>query len=135
MPMPLSPLTRQMIARKGAYAQHAKYDVREITSKARQVFRESFAEAVRVDHPELDEEEVQRRGDALRRAWYADLAIKSAKSRARRKARKDARLNKLPAPGPLPDRPASGGSLTVSDGDRAGDGSGPEQHAEAGEAL
>ena len=70
-----------------AYANLAKHDHREMNVKARQVFRESFADRVREEHPELDEEEVQRRGDALRRLWYQQVSLKSAKTRARRKAR------------------------------------------------
>jgi hypothetical protein len=124
MPPPLSPRARSARARLGAYAQHAKYDTRETTAKARQVFRESFAAAIREEHPELDEDEVQRRGDAARKAWYSQISFRSAKARARRARRLAAAAKRqgkniplLGAPGPLPDSPASGGN---------GDGSGSE---------
>ena len=97
----LPPAQRRAIARQGAYAQHAKYDPRVISAKARQVFRESFANAIREAHPELDEAEVQRRGEAARRAWYAGLGLKSAKERAKR-ARRKAAKNTPAAPESLP---------------------------------
>lgn len=90
----LPPARRRQIARLAAYTNLAKHDHREMNAKARQVFRESFANAIREEHPELDEEEVQRRGEAARRAWYAAISLKSAKTRARRKAREEAKLAK-----------------------------------------
>jgi hypothetical protein len=124
----------------GAYVTNSRYDGLEITAKARQVFRESFADRVREEHPELDEEEVQRRGAFARRAWYAAMSIKANKAKSARRAQREAAAAKrygltpaepppedaglgspvlLPvAPGPLPD-PAPSGS--------DGDGSGPEQ--------
>lgn len=93
--MPIPPLTHQqrsLRGRMGAYAQQAKHDMLVTTAKARQVFRESFANAIRELHPELDEAEVQRRGEADRRAFYASISLKSAKMRARR-ARRKAALN------------------------------------------
>ncbi len=85
----------------GAYAQLAKYDPRVTTAKARQVFRESFANAIRELHPELEEDEVQRRGEADRKAWYASISLKSSKVRAKR-ARRKAAKNKPAAPSELP---------------------------------
>ncbi len=97
----MTPQQRSLRGRMGAYAQLAKYDPRVTTAKARQVFRESFAIAIREAHPELPEDEVQRRGDAARRAWYAGISVKSAKERAKR-ARRKAAKNMPAAPEPLP---------------------------------
>jgi hypothetical protein len=73
-------------ARVGAYAQHAKHDVRETTKAARKAFNERWAREVDPDGI-LPEAERERRAEAARRQYFAALALKSAKSR-RDRARK-----------------------------------------------
>jgi hypothetical protein len=69
-------------ARIGAYALHAKYDSRETTAKARQVWKDHFEHEVDPDYV-LAPEERARRAAAARKEYYARLAYLSAKSRAR----------------------------------------------------
>jgi hypothetical protein len=81
-----------MRSRIGAYAMHARNDPRAINAKARAVYRDSF----RAGHtcaacPEfvmpagLSEAEVTRRAEALRKAHYTRLSLKSARTRSRKR--------------------------------------------------
>ena len=78
--------SRSQIARLGGLARSAAYDGREVTANARQVFRDSFLEAVdptgrlRRERPE----EAARRAQAARKLHYARLALKSAQVRAKK---------------------------------------------------
>jgi hypothetical protein len=74
---------RSLRARAGAYAQHAKHDVRETTKPARDAFLAKFESEV---DPEgvLPEDERHRRAVAARKAHMATLALKSARARRRR---------------------------------------------------
>lgn len=82
-----------LAGRVGGFARAAKHDGRDMTAAARLRFAESF----RTGHscrvcPEvilpsdLQPDERERRGEALRRAHYARVALASAKARADRKA-------------------------------------------------
>lgn len=79
----MTPEQRRLRARVGAYAQHAKYDTRETTAKARQIFLERFERQVDPD-ARLDPRERARRAEAARRAYFTSLALRSATARSRR---------------------------------------------------
>ncbi|MEW6477617.1 MAG: hypothetical protein AB1679_35675 [Actinomycetota bacterium] len=78
----MTPEQRVMRARLGAFAQHAKYDPRQTTAKARQTFAERFEREVDPDGA-LEPAERARRAEAAKRAYYTRLALLS--SQARRK--------------------------------------------------
>lgn len=82
-----SPEWRSERARKAAQALHAskKYTPQQLTQAARAAFKERFVRQVDPNN-ELPEDEGNRRAEAARRAWYADLALKSSKARAAKKA-------------------------------------------------
>jgi hypothetical protein len=73
------------LGRIGAHVAHARHDPRETTENARRAFHDSFLEAADPDHV-LPEAERIRRGDHLRRAFFARLAYKSAEARRGRAA-------------------------------------------------
>jgi hypothetical protein len=76
----LTPAERSLRARAAAYRLHSLYDSREITASARAAFRDRFAKQVDPDGV-LVEAERQRRAECARKAYFADLAAKSAKAR------------------------------------------------------
>ena len=78
---------RSLRSRIGAYALHAAQDPRQTTAKARAAFLARFEAAV---DPEgiLPPEERQRRALSARRAYFARLALKSARVRRRKKDKK-----------------------------------------------
>lgn len=75
---------QRRIAPLGGLAKAAKYDGRELTEAARRAFRDSFAARVRAEHPDLDDVEVARRADVLRRLHYQRAAYASAAARRKR---------------------------------------------------
>jgi hypothetical protein len=84
----MNPGERALRARIGAYAMHGRNDARETTAKARAAFLACFE---RLADPEgrLPLAERQRRAQQLRSAYFARLALASAKARrARRPAAK-----------------------------------------------
>ena len=82
--MTLTPSERTQRARMGAYSLHAQRDPRETTRAARATFLGRFE--LQVD-PELTLEPAERarRAEAARHAYFAGLALKSARARAQRK--------------------------------------------------
>ena len=83
----IDPGERALRARIAAHAMHGRHDARQTTAKARAAFLASFE---RQADPEgrLPAAERQRRAEQLRRAYFARLALASAKARkARRPAR------------------------------------------------
>ena len=80
--------------RIGAHALHARRDSREITARARAAFLSRFERDV---DPEgvLPEAERRRRAGHARRAYFARLALKSARARSSGRTRKEVR-----SPGP-----------------------------------
>jgi hypothetical protein len=88
--MSLSPTERSLRARIGAYSLHAVRDPRETTAKAREAFRQRFIDQVDPERV-LPERERVRRAEAARRAYFARLALKSARARSR--GDKSRRLN------------------------------------------
>jgi len=71
-------------------ALHATHDPRETTAAGRRKFLASFPqqviEAAAAKGEDLSEAEITRRAEYLRRAYFARLALKSAKVRRDRKA-------------------------------------------------
>ncbi len=71
--------------RIGALRLHATHDSRQLTAKARERFLSRFEREV---DPEgvLSEAERARRAEYARKAYFAQLALKSAKARRRKGA-------------------------------------------------
>ncbi len=78
----LSPHEAALRGRIGAYRLHATHDSREITRAARATFLARFEREVDPDGV-LPEAERLRRAEMARKAYFARLALKSAKRRAR----------------------------------------------------
>jgi len=84
----MNPGERALRARLGAYVMHGRNDARETTAKARAAFLARFERLADPDG-QLPEAERQRRAKQLRSAYFARLALASAKARrARRPAAK-----------------------------------------------
>jgi hypothetical protein len=81
----LSPAERTLRARIGAYALHSRYDSRETTAAGRATFLSRFEQEVD-PNGELPAAERQRRAEFAKKRYFAQLALKSAKARAARKA-------------------------------------------------
>ena len=83
----IDPGERALRARIAAHAMHARHDARQTTAKARAAFLASFE---RQSDPEgrLPAAERQRRAQQLRRAYFARLALASAKARKARRPAK-----------------------------------------------
>ena len=79
----LTSAERTLRARIGAYSLHAQHCAKETTKAARSAFLERFLDEVDPERT-LPEDERVRRAGAARKAYFAGLALKSA--RARRKA-------------------------------------------------
>ena len=71
--------------RLGAAVLHSKYDGRQLTAASRAVFLARFEAEVDPDGV-LPPEERAKRAEHARRAYFAGLALKSAKARRSRKA-------------------------------------------------
>jgi hypothetical protein len=80
----LSPSQRSLRSRLGAFVLHSRYSSREITAPARAKFLERFLDEVDPDRT-LPDEERHRRAEHARRAYFARLALKSARTRSRKK--------------------------------------------------
>ena len=72
-----------MRGRIGAYALHAQRDPKETTAKARRAFLDRFVDEVDPERV-LSEVERSRRAGAAKSAYFARLALKSAKARRRK---------------------------------------------------
>ena len=83
----MNPSERVLRARLAAHAMHGCHDPRETTAKARAAFLASFE---RQADPEgrLPAPERQRRAQQLRSAYFARLALASAKARGARRPAK-----------------------------------------------
>jgi hypothetical protein len=79
----LSPQERSLRGRIGALRLHASHDPRETTKAARAAFLSRFEAEV---DPEgvLPQAERERRAQYARKAYFAKLALKSAKARRKR---------------------------------------------------
>ena len=80
----LSPSRAALIGRIGGLTTSSRTDGRERTQPARDAFQNRFLDEVDPEHT-LPENERQRRAEALRRAYFARLAMLSAESRRSRK--------------------------------------------------
>jgi hypothetical protein len=81
----LTPAERTLRARLAAHAMHGRHDVRATTAKARAAFLARFEQQA---DPEglLPPGERERRAQQLRSAYFAQLALVSAKARRARRA-------------------------------------------------
>jgi hypothetical protein len=70
--------------RIGAHRLHATHDSRETTAPARSAFLARFEDEVDPDHT-LPDAERQRRAEHARKAYFARLALRSARTRSRKK--------------------------------------------------
>ena len=82
----MTPNERSQQARAAAHALHSQYDSRQLTKNARHKFNERFLDQVDPDRILLDAERL-RRADHARKAYFIDLALKSAKVRKARAER------------------------------------------------
>jgi hypothetical protein len=81
MPKPeLTPGERGLRARIGAYAMHGRDDARETTANGRAAFLARFERLADPDE-RLPPAERKRRAEQLRSAYFARLALASAKAR------------------------------------------------------
>lgn len=79
----LTPAERSLRSRIAAYSLHARSDPRETTRAARNAFLARFEQ--QVDPGRVwPERERLRRAEAARKAYFAGLALRSAKARRRR---------------------------------------------------
>lgn len=81
--MSLTPVERQLRARMGGHACHAKHDSTQITAPARAAFLAKFERQVDPDGT-LTPEERARRAEHARQQYFAGLALKSATARRKR---------------------------------------------------
>jgi hypothetical protein len=88
----MTPAERSMRSRIAAYAMLARNDPRAVNAKARAVYRDSFRQGHSCAAcPEFvmpaghSEAEVTRRAEALRKAHYARLSLRSSRARSRNK--------------------------------------------------
>jgi hypothetical protein len=82
--MALTPEQRRLRARMGGHAAHAKHDSTALTAPARAAFLARFERQVDPDG-RLTVEERARRAEHAKQAYFAGLALKSARARARRR--------------------------------------------------
>ncbi len=78
---------RSLQARVNAYKLHAHHDSRELTAAAREKFLTRFLDEVDPDRT-LPEAERLRRAESARKAYFATLALKSARARRKRAERR-----------------------------------------------
>ena len=78
----LTPKERSLRARIGAYSLHASHDPKQITANARRAFMDRFLREVDPEG-ELNIEEREIRAAYAKKAYFAKLALKSARKRMR----------------------------------------------------
>ena len=81
----LSPAERTLRARLAAHAMHGRHVARATTAKARAAFLARFEQQADPDRL-LTPAERERRAQQLRSAYFAQLALASAKARRARRA-------------------------------------------------
>ena len=84
--MTLTPNQRSMRSRIAAHRLHATRNPRESTAAARAAFHDRFARAVDPAGV-LSAEERHRRGEAARKAYFTQLALRSSRARSRMRGR------------------------------------------------
>lgn len=85
----LSASERSHRGRLGAYLMHARHDPRSTAAAARLAFSRRFLDMVDPAHT-LPEPERLMRADAARKAYFVQLAYRSARARRQRRRRRDA---------------------------------------------
>jgi hypothetical protein len=83
----MDPAELRQIARIGGLTRSATTDMNAFAAQGRDAFAQKFIDRVRAEHPEMSTLEVLRRAAAMRRAYFADLALRSHRAR---KAKRDA---------------------------------------------
>lgn len=76
----MTPKERSMRARIAAYSLHSQKDSKEVTASARKAFLDRFERSVDPTGA-LAPEERARRARAARKAYFTNLALKSAQAR------------------------------------------------------
>jgi hypothetical protein len=76
---------RSLAARVGAFTLHSKYDSRDLTAHARAAAEKRFEDQVDPER-KLPDAERQRRVEHARKAYFARLALASAKARRAKKS-------------------------------------------------
>jgi hypothetical protein len=89
VPQRFDPAEMALRGRIGAYRLHATHDSREVTAPARAAFLARFEREVDPDGA-LPAAERLRRAEHARRAHFSKLALVSARTRAKWRARKEA---------------------------------------------
>lgn len=84
----LTPSERAQRGRIGAYVMHAHHDARSTTAAARRAFGRRFLDLVDSERS-LPEPERLRRAEAARKAYFVQLAYRSALARRRGRRRSD----------------------------------------------
>ena len=84
----MTPSERQLRGRMGGFALAAKRNPKTYTASARAAFMDRFLNEVDPDRT-LPSDERERRAVAARRAYFARLAMTSARSRRRAKAKRE----------------------------------------------
>jgi hypothetical protein len=99
------PAVMALRGRIGAHVQHSRHDRRETTARARSQFLARFEREV---DPEgsLPEPERRRRAEYARKAYFAWLALASARTRSKRRGRKEAAEDQSAASGEVRDAAA-----------------------------
>jgi hypothetical protein len=88
MPRPVGHPDGTIIAKIANHARWAAVDDRSAaTQAARDAFRDRFIREAREKFGDLPTDELARRAEHLRKAYFARLALKSAQARRRKKAR------------------------------------------------
>jgi hypothetical protein len=82
VPESLSPAQRSLRARVAAFTLHSQTDGQEHTAPAREAFLARFEREVDPDGV-LPEVERKRRAECARKAYFAKLALKSSRARAK----------------------------------------------------
>ena len=85
MPTSLTPEERSQRSRLGAHILHSRYDGREITANARAAGPGRIEYWLKQVDPGLPEAERIRRAGHLKKAFYAELALKSSIARRRKR--------------------------------------------------
>lgn len=85
-PRPMSPTERSLRARIAAHTMHAQHDAKRTTANARAAFLAKFELEADPDGV-LPREERQRRAEHLRSAYFARLALASARARRSKRVR------------------------------------------------
>jgi hypothetical protein len=84
--MASTPAERSLQARHARFVQWSRHDPKVVTAPGRAAFLSRFEDEVRAANPNLAPAEVARRAEYARKAYFAQLALKSAKARRARKA-------------------------------------------------